>query len=125
MMNIISLEGTISGLNRIKERYKNTEGYYKYDILIFKQDTVLTDLTGNLKPSDLIKEMYYLSREWILYLCSMDKKEGMKRYGNYLIMTRIHYLCKMGGGELPIPFSDFNMVDHLEVYNFLYRTSKN
>ena len=55
----------------------------------------------------------------------MDKEQGFKRYGNYLIMTRIHYLSKMGGGELPISFSDFNMVDHLEVYNFLYRTSRN
>ena len=63
MMNIISVEGTLFGLNRIKERYKNTPGYYKYDTLIFKQDTLLTDLTGNLKPNDLIKEMYYLSRE--------------------------------------------------------------
>lgn len=49
----------------------------------------------------------------------MDLKEGMKRYGNYLIMSRIHYLCKMGGGELPISFSEFEELDHLEVYNFL------
>ena len=61
----------------------------------------------------------------ILYICTMDLKEGMKRYGNYLIMSRIHYLGKMGGGELPISFSEFEELDHLEVYNFLYRTSKN
>ena len=63
MMNIISVEGILSGFNRIKEKYKDTQYYYKYDTLIFKQDTVLTDLTGNLKPNELIKEMHHLSRE--------------------------------------------------------------
>jgi len=63
MMNIISVEGTLNGFNRIKEKYKDTQDYYKYDTLIFKQNTVLTDLTGNLKPNELIKEMYHLSRE--------------------------------------------------------------
>jgi len=29
--------------------------------MIFKQDTVLTDLTGNLKPNELLREMYMLS----------------------------------------------------------------
>ena len=65
MMNIISFEGIIQGMNTIKEKYKNTHEYYKYDSLIFKQTTVLTKLTGNLKPAELMKEMYYLSRESI------------------------------------------------------------
>ena len=63
MMNIISVEGILNGFNKIKENYKNTPGYYKYDILIFKQDKVITTLTGNLKPNELLKEMYRLSEE--------------------------------------------------------------
>ena len=55
----------------------------------------------------------------------MDKKQDIKKYGNYLIMTRVHYLSKMGGGELPISFSDFNQLEYFEVYNILYHTSRN
>jgi hypothetical protein len=60
LMNIVFVEGTLSGMTKIKEMDK-TE-YFKYDTLIYKQDTVLTDLTGNLKPVDLLREMYRLSR---------------------------------------------------------------
>jgi len=60
LMNIVFVEGVLSGMTKIKEMDK-TE-YFKYDTLIFKQDTVLTDLTGNLKPGDLLREMYRLSR---------------------------------------------------------------
>lgn len=55
----------------------------------------------------------------------MKTEQEFKKYGNYLIMERVHYLSKMGGGELPIPFSDFEPLEYLEVYNFLYRTSRN
>jgi len=61
MMNIVSVEGVIQGLKIIKEKYKNTSAYYKFDIDIFKHQRVLTDLSGNLSPDDLIKEMYHLS----------------------------------------------------------------
>ena len=47
-------------MNKIKELDKTH--YYKYDTMIFKQDTVLTDLTGNLKPNELLREMYMLSK---------------------------------------------------------------
>jgi hypothetical protein len=60
MMNIVFVEGILSGMGKIKEM--DTTQYYKYDTLIFKQDTVLTDLTGNLKPGELLKEMHRLSR---------------------------------------------------------------
>ncbi len=63
MMNIISVEGTLNDFNRIKEKYKDTPEYYKYDTLIFKQNSLLTELTGNLKPNDLLKEIYRLSRD--------------------------------------------------------------
>ena len=60
MMNIVYIEGVISGIKRIKE--KETGQYFKYDVLIFKHDSVLTELTGNLKPNALLREMYNLSR---------------------------------------------------------------
>jgi hypothetical protein len=63
MMNIVSIEGIINGMNRIKEKYKNTQYYYKYDLDIFKHQRVLTDLTGNLKPSNLLNEMYQFSSD--------------------------------------------------------------
>ena len=46
-MNIIFVEGVLQGMNQIKTKEK---GAFKYDILLFSQDTVLTNLTGNLKP---------------------------------------------------------------------------
>jgi len=61
MMNIVSVEGVIQGLNIIKEKFKNTTAYYKFDIDIFKHERVLTDLSGNLNPNELLKEMYHLS----------------------------------------------------------------
>jgi hypothetical protein len=63
MMNIISVEGIIQGMNRIKEKYKNTQYYYKYDLDIFKHQRVLTTLTGNLKAEDLFREMIMDSNE--------------------------------------------------------------
>lgn len=60
MMNIIYIEGVINGIKRIKE--KEIGQYFKYDVLIFKHDAVLTELTGNLKPNLLLREMYHLSK---------------------------------------------------------------
>ena len=60
MMNIVYIEGVINGIKRIKE--KETGQYFKYDVLIFKHDSVLTELTGNLKPNLLLREMYHLSK---------------------------------------------------------------
>ena len=63
MMNIVSAEGVIHGLRIIKEKYKNTNAYYKFDLDIFKHQRVLTDLTGNLSPHDLLQEMYRYARD--------------------------------------------------------------
>ena len=63
MMNIVFVEGVIHGLNIIKEKYKNTTAYYKFDVDIFKHQRALTELSGNLNPDDLIKEMHRLSRD--------------------------------------------------------------
>lgn len=62
MMNIVSIEGVIHGLNIVKEKYKNTSAYYKFDMDIFKHQRVLTELSGNLKPNELVEEMYHLTR---------------------------------------------------------------
>ena len=62
-MNIVSAEGVVHGLKIIKEKYKNTTAYYKFDVDIHKHQSVLTDLTGNLKPEDLLKEMLRITRD--------------------------------------------------------------
>mgnify|MGYP000436000707 FL=1 len=58
LLNIVHIEGVILGLNKAKNTYKGTELFYRYDTLIFKQNMKLTELTGNLEPKELIKEMY-------------------------------------------------------------------
>ena len=59
MMNIVFLEGMISGMEKVKAKEKSQS--FKYDMLILKQNQILTKLTGNLKPSLLIREMYQMS----------------------------------------------------------------
>ena len=61
MMNVIYLEGVINGLNKSKEAHKGTDAYYKYDVSIFREEKRLTDITGNIKPSDLLKNMLNLN----------------------------------------------------------------
>lgn len=58
MMNIVHLEGEVNGMKYLKEKLINTKGFNKYDIFIFKKETHITDLTGNLEPSELVKEMF-------------------------------------------------------------------
>ena len=58
MMNIIFLEGVISGLNKSKAANKGTDQYYKYDIILLNVERELSELTGNLKPSDLLYKMH-------------------------------------------------------------------
>jgi len=59
-MNIVFVEGVINGLNKAKHTYKDTKLFYQYDMLIFKESMKLTDLTGNLEPDRLLKEMHQL-----------------------------------------------------------------
>ena len=63
LMNIVFVEGSISGLNRAKETYKETNQYFRYDIIIFKENKRLTDLTGNLPPDKLLKEMHRVDKD--------------------------------------------------------------
>lgn len=57
MMNIVYLEGVISGLNKSKEASKGTDLYYKYDVTIFKEQRRLTEITGNLEPTKFITKI--------------------------------------------------------------------
>lgn len=36
MMNIVSADGVVHGLRIIKDKYKNTNAYYKFDLDILK-----------------------------------------------------------------------------------------
>jgi len=60
MMNIIHIEGVIEGMNKIKATLNQNEAY-KYDMMIFKQNMQLSNLTGNLEPKLLLQEMIQLS----------------------------------------------------------------
>jgi hypothetical protein len=57
LMNIVHLEGVLFGLHKAKEANKDTQAYHKYDILILNENTKLNELTGNLTPDLLLKEM--------------------------------------------------------------------
>ena len=59
-MNIVFVEGVINGLDKAKQTCKGISQVYKYDITIFKENKRLTDLTGNLPPDKLLKEMHQL-----------------------------------------------------------------
>jgi hypothetical protein len=63
MMNIISVEGIIQGITKIKEKYNNPKEYYKYDVDILKYQSLLNNMTKNLTPEDLFREMHELSNE--------------------------------------------------------------
>lgn len=60
LMNIVFVEGVINGLNNAKQTYKDTNQYFRYDILIFKEVRRLEELTGNLQPDKLLIEMHGL-----------------------------------------------------------------
>lgn len=61
LMNIVHLEGVLFGLHKAKEANKDKQEYHKYDILIFKEELKLAELTGNLTPDLLLKEMAQFS----------------------------------------------------------------
>ncbi|HEY9167967.1 MAG TPA: hypothetical protein VIN72_00605 [Lutibacter sp.] len=61
LMNIVHLEGVLFGLHKAKEANKDMQAYHKYDILIYKEELKLAELTGNLTPDLLLKEMAQFS----------------------------------------------------------------
>lgn len=57
LMNIVHLEGVLFGLHKAKEANKDKQEYHKYDVLIFKEELKLAELTGGLTPDLLLKKM--------------------------------------------------------------------
>jgi hypothetical protein len=57
VMNIVYLEGSIHSLKAIKD----PKMPFKYEMVIFRYQKQLADLTGNQEPGELIREMYLLS----------------------------------------------------------------
>jgi len=62
-MNIIYQCGVIKGVNKSKKHFKGTKDAHKLDIEHFLQGKKLTQLTGNLPPEALLKEMCKLGRD--------------------------------------------------------------
>lgn len=62
MMNIVYAEGVKHGLQQAKNTYKDTPQFYRYDVLIFKTERQIVDLTGNENPENLVKEMHRMSK---------------------------------------------------------------
>ena len=60
MMNIVHVEGVIRGMRVLKE--KDSDRYFKYDTIIFKNQALLSELTGDLLPKDILHEMVRLSK---------------------------------------------------------------
>jgi hypothetical protein len=58
LMNIVFVEGAINGLSKAKQTYKKTNQFYRYETIIFKENGKLSELTGNLEPEKLLREMY-------------------------------------------------------------------
>ena len=61
MMNIVAVERCISVLHKIKKLNQNTPDFHKYDQILFGEQKLLTELTANQEPKNLLKEMYRLS----------------------------------------------------------------
>ena len=57
VMNIVYLEGSIQGLRSINDPQEP----HRYDMLVFRYQKKLADLTGNLKPEELMREMHRVS----------------------------------------------------------------
>ena len=57
VLNIGALEYAIEMLKKLNK------DSHKYDLNIFSQQKLLTDITGNLDPEDLFKQMVMLSKK--------------------------------------------------------------
>ncbi len=56
-MNIASIEYGITRLEKVKEMNQNSPEPYKYDLMILKEQELLSGLTQDLPPNELIREM--------------------------------------------------------------------
>jgi len=57
VMNIAALEYGITKLQKVREISQNTPEPYKFDLMIIKEEEMLSGLTQDLPPKDLMKEM--------------------------------------------------------------------
>ena len=57
IMNISVLEYGITRLQKVKEMNQNSPEPYKYDLMILKENEILSGLTQDLPPNELIREM--------------------------------------------------------------------
>ena len=61
LMNIVSLEGRLQELLDIKETL-NREEYYKYDVRINRISNKIKELTLDVLPKELMKNMIFNSK---------------------------------------------------------------
>lgn len=61
LMNIVHLEGVLFGLHKAKEANKDMQAYHKYDILIFKEELKLVEISEKLTLDLLLNEMAQFS----------------------------------------------------------------
>ena len=59
LMNIVSLEGQIAGMVKMKPKVSTTQNT---DLTIWKKERELVGLTGNERPADLLEQMFALSK---------------------------------------------------------------
>jgi len=57
MMNIAALEYGISKLQKVREMSQNSLEPYKYDLMILREEELLSGLIQDLPPNELIREM--------------------------------------------------------------------
>lgn len=62
IMNIVALERSIASIVKIKESYKGTPNYHKWDLFLFKENRLLVEITHNTEPLLLLQQMYDFSK---------------------------------------------------------------
>ena len=58
IMNIVWLEGQLTGLSKAKENIHNKDEKYRFDILVHDVNKQLTELTGNRKPHEVMRNLF-------------------------------------------------------------------
>ena len=57
MMNIAALKYGITKFQKVRELNRSTPEPYKYDLMILKEKELLSGLTQDLPPNELMREM--------------------------------------------------------------------
>jgi len=61
LMNIISLEGQLNALEKLKKGLSNSDGYHAYDVKIHKVNLQIKKLTLGKYPKDVVHDMVFKS----------------------------------------------------------------